>query len=106
MDLLLSGGTVVTAGDTFDADIGVEDGRIVRIGFGLGPAAREIDVSGLYLLPGAVDVHTHVDVEFQGLQSVENFHSGTVAAACGGVTTLIDYALPGPGQTPLDTIQA
>ena len=51
-------------------------------------------------------MHTHVDVEFQGLQSVEDFLSGTVAAACGGVTTLIDYALPGPGQTPLETIQA
>ncbi len=106
MDLLLTGGTVVTAGDTFAADVGIEGGRIARLGFDLGPAAREIDVSGLYLLPGAVDVHTHVDVEFQGLQSVEDFHSGTVAAACGGVTTLIDYALPGPGQAPLETIQA
>ena len=106
MDLILSGGTVVTAGDTYDADIGIEGGRIARLGFDLGPAQREIDVSGLYLLPGAVDVHTHVDVEFQGLQSVEDFHSGTVAAACGGVTTLIDYALPGPGQSPLETIQA
>ena len=106
MDLILRGGRVVTAGDTYAADIGIEGGRIARLGFDLGPAAREIDVSGLYLLPGAVDVHTHVDVEFQGLQSVEDFWSGTVAAACGGVTTLIDYALPGPGQTPLETIQA
>ena len=106
MDLILRGGTVVTAADTYDADIGIEKGRIARLGFDLGPARREIDVSGLYLLPGAVDVHTHVDVEFQGLQSVEDFHSGTVAAACGGVTTLIDYALPGPGETPLETIQA
>ena len=105
MDLILRGGTIVTAADTYDADIGIEKGRIARLGFDLGPAQREIDVSGLYLLPGAVDVHTHVDVEFQGLQSVEDFHSGTVAAACGGVTTLIDYALPGPGQTPLETIE-
>ena len=73
MDLLLSGGTVVTAETVFDADIGIEDGRITRIGFDLGPTARETDVSGLNLQPGAVDVHTHVDVEFQGLQSVENF---------------------------------
>ena len=106
MDLLLSGGTVVTAADVYDADIGVEDGKVKRIGFDLGPARREIDVAGLYLLPGAVDVHTHVDVNFQGLQSVEDFFSGTVAAACGGVTTLIDYALPGPGETPLETIEA
>ena len=106
MDLLLSGGTIVTADNIFDADIGIEDGRVARLGFDLGPARREIDVSDLYLLPGAVDVHTHVDVEFQGLQSVEDFFSGTVAAACGGVTTLIDYALPGPGQRPLETIQA
>ena len=106
MDLLLSGGTIVTADNIFDADIGIEDGRVARLGFDLGPARREIDVSDLYLLPGAVDVHTHVDVEFQGLQSVEDFFSGTVAAACGGVTTLIDYALPDPGQRPLETIQA
>ena len=106
MDLILRGGTVVTAADTYAADIGIEGGKIARIGFDLGTARREIDVSGQYLLPGAVDVHTHVDLEFQGLQSVEDFWSGTVAAACGGVTTLIDYALPGPGQTPLETIQA
>ena len=84
MDLLLSGGTIVMADTIFDADIGIEDGRVARLGFDLGPARREIDVSDLYLLPGAVDVHTHVDVEFRGLQSVEDFFSGTVAAACGG----------------------
>ena len=105
MDLLLRHGTIVTASDIYDADIGIEDGKIKQIGFGLGPATNELDVSGMYLLPGAVDVHTHVEVEFQGLQSVENFHSGTVAAACGGVTTLIDYALPAPGQTPQETIR-
>ncbi len=105
MDLILRNGTVVTAGDMIRADVGIEGGQVTQIGLGLGPAARTIDVAGMYLLPGAVDVHTHVDVEFQGMQSVEDFHSGTVAAACGGVTTLIDYALPAPGQTPRQTIE-
>lgn len=106
MDLILRNGTVVTASDTIAADVGIEDGRVKQIGLGLGPAAKEIDVAGMYLLPGGVDVHTHVECVFQGLQSVETFHTGTVAAACGGVTTIIDYALPGPGQTPLETIEA
>jgi dihydropyrimidinase len=105
MDLVLRNGTVVTANDTYRADIGIEDGKIKQIGSELEAATKTIDVSGMYLLPGAVDVHTHVDVEFQGQRSVENFQSGTAAAACGGVTTLIDYALPGPGQTPQQTIE-
>ena len=106
MDLILRNGTVVNSGETFRADVGIENGRIKQIGFDLGPAGRAIDVSDMHLLPGAVDVHTHVEVEFQGMKSVENFYTGTVAAACGGVTTLIDYALPGPGQTPRQTIES
>jgi dihydropyrimidinase len=104
MDLILRNGTIVTAGDSYSADIGIQGGKIKQIGAGLGPAKSVIDVTGMYLLPGAVDVHTHVDAVFQGMQSKEDFHSGTVAAACGGVTTLIDYALPGPGETPQQTI--
>ena len=106
-DLVLRNGTVVTGSDVFDADIGICDGIIKQIGFGLGAAREEIDVAGHYLLPGAVDAHTHVDAEFQGVQSKEDFYTGTVAAACGGVTTILDYAIPAPGAlglTPLALI--
>ena len=106
LDLVIRNGTVVTAGDIFAADIGIAGGVIKQMGFDLGPARRELDVNGLYLLPGAVDAHTHVDAEFQGVQSKEDFYTGTVAAACGGVTTILDYAIPSPGQTPQETVEA
>ena len=59
-----------------------------------------------YLFPGGVDVHTHVDFTLLGREGVEDFYSGTSAAACGGVTTIIDYALPEPGQTIQANIEA
>lgn len=105
LDTVLKNGTIVTAGDIFTADIGISNGIIKQIGVGLGRGREEIDVKGLYLLPGAVDAHTHVDAEFQGVQSQEDFYTGTVAAACGGVTTILDYAIPGPNQTPLQTVE-
>ncbi len=105
MDLIISNGTIVTSGDTYRADIGIEGGKVKQIGHDLGPATKTIDASGLFLLPGAVDVHTHVECEFQGMHTAENFNTGTATAAAGGVTTIIDYALPGPGETPLQTIE-
>jgi dihydropyrimidinase len=106
MDLVLRNGTVVTASDVYQADVGIEGGKVKQIGQGLGPAAKEIDVSGKYLFPGGVDVHTHVDFELLGNRSVDDFYSGTTAAACGGVTTIIDYALPTPGQSIQGSVEA
>lgn len=90
MDLVIRNGTVVTVGDIAQADVGIEAGKVKQIGQGLGPAAKEIDATNKYLFPGGVDVHTHVDVELLGHQSVDDFYSATVAAACGGVTTIVD----------------
>jgi dihydropyrimidinase len=106
MDLIIRNGTVVTAGETFQADIGIEGGKIKQLGHGLGPAAKEIDAGGKYLLPGGVDVHTHVDLKLLGHQSVDDFYSGTVAAACGGVTTIVDYAMPETGQSIQGSIES
>ncbi|MCH8110756.1 MAG: dihydropyrimidinase [Proteobacteria bacterium] len=99
MDLILKNGTVVNAHETVAADIGIENGLIKRIGYDIGPAAREIDCSGKYVFPGGVDAHTHADLNLMGMQTADDFHSATVAAACGGVTTIIDYAVPSPGET-------
>ena len=66
MDLILSNGTIVTAHESYDADIGIEDGVIKQIGHGLGPAGRTVDCSGKILFPGGVDVHTHVEFELMG----------------------------------------
>ena len=106
MDLVIRNGTVVTAGEIAQADVGIEAGKVKQIGQGLGPAAREIDATDNYLFPGGVDVHTHVDIELMGHRSVDDFYSGTVAAACGGVTTIVDYALPEAGQSIQGSVEA
>lgn len=106
MDLIIRNGTMVTASDVVQADVGIEAGTVKQIGHGLGPAAREIDARGQYLFPGGVDVHTHVDFTLLGRRSVDDFYSGTLAAACGGVTTIVDYALPEAGQSIEATVTA
>jgi dihydropyrimidinase len=99
MDLIIRNGTIVTASNSVQADVGIKDGQIVQLGLELGPSAKEIDATGMLLLPGGVDVHTHVDYQFFGCQSADDFESATTAAAFGGVTTIVDYAFPEPGET-------
>ena len=91
MDAVLKGGTIITAKDTYRADLGIEDGLVASIGKHL-EADLLVDVTGRYILPGAVDPHTHLEAEFMDTVSSDDFHTGTVAAACGGTTTIIDYA--------------
>jgi dihydropyrimidinase len=106
MDLILRNGTVVTATDRVSADVGIEGGLVKQIGLGLaGPAAREIDVTGRYLFPGGVDAHTHVECELLGAHTIDDFYSSTLQAACGGVTTIIDYVLAAPGQPLLEGLE-
>ena len=102
MDLVIRNGTGVTAGDISQADVGIEVGlvkQIRHVGTDPGPAAEESDAAGCFLFPGGSDVHTHVEIELMGHRSIADFYSGTVSAACGGVTTIVDYALPEPGQS-------
>jgi dihydropyrimidinase len=107
VDLLLRNGTVVTAAETYQADLGIEGGTIKQIGRDLGPAARTIDATGKYLFPGGIDVHTHVDLgeDLLGHGTADDFYSATAAAACGGVTTIVDYAFPDTGQGLQDAIE-
>jgi dihydropyrimidinase len=83
--LVLRGGTVVTASDSVLADIAIRDGRIVSIGADLAAGDQEIDVRGLQILPGGVDVHTHLDAPVGDVTAIDDFESGTAAAACGGM---------------------
>jgi dihydropyrimidinase len=103
LDLAVRGGTVVTADAMRDADVGIADGRIAELG-AVGDAREELDAAGLLVLPGLVDAHTHLDAQFRpnGPRTADDFYSGTVAAACGGVTTIVDYARQWPGQTLAD----
>ena len=100
-DTLIQGGTVVTASDTFTSDVGLAGGRIAAIGAALPreSAKQVLDARGLYVLPGGIDVHTHLDMPFGGTTSADDFQTGTIAAAHGGTTTLIDFAIQYKGQT-------
>src|SRR5512146_606783 len=100
-DTIITNGTVVTATDTYAADVAIAGGAIVAVGKQL---PREntrqiIDAAGKYLMPGGIDVHTHLDMPFGGTTSADDFETGTRAAAFGGTTTLIDFAIQYKGQT-------
>jgi dihydropyrimidinase len=99
-DTIIKNGTVVTATDTYVADVAISSGRISALGSNLGEqsAAKTIDASGKLVLPGGIDVHTHLDMPFGGTTSADDFETGTRAAAFGGTTTLIDFAIQYKGQ--------
>lgn len=102
MDLLIKNGTVVTSYDSFKADVAVKDGKIAAVGEGLDLEADKIvDAEGMLVLPGALDVHTHMAMPFGGTVSADSYMSGTRAAACGGVTTIFDYPVQHKGETIL-----
>ncbi len=100
-DTVIRNGTIVTATDTYAADVGILDGRITAIGKELPhqDASKIIDAHGRYVMPGGIDVHTHLDMPFGGTTSADDFESGTRAAAFGGTTTLVDFAIQYKGQT-------
>jgi len=105
MDLIIKGGTVVTPTDTFKADIAAEDGKIVQVGKDIQGGAKDVvDAKGKYVLPGAIDSHTHMDMPFMGTVTADDFEYGTKAAAFGGVTTLLDFAMQGKGKDFLQTL--
>jgi len=90
LDTIIRNGVIVTASGAAPADVGISGGRIVQLG-GEMTAAREIDASGHFVMPGGVDVHTHLDAPGDGFNSADDFLSGTIAAACGGTTTIADF---------------
>jgi dihydropyrimidinase len=105
MDTVLKGGTLTTATDTYRADLGIQGGRIAMIGQEL-QGDQVLDVDGKYILPGGVDPHTHLELDFMDTVSSDDFHTGTVAAACGGTTAIIDYAEQTEGGTLRQAVNA
>jgi dihydropyrimidinase len=96
---LIRGGTVVTAADTYQADVLISGEKIVGIGTNLSSEGAEvIDAKGYYLFPGGIDPHTHLDMPFGGTTTADDFETGTRAAAFGGTTTVIDFCLTKKGQ--------
>ncbi|MCK5737351.1 MAG: amidohydrolase family protein, partial [Spirochaetaceae bacterium] len=102
MRTIIQGGTIITAGDTIKTDVLIEDGIITRVG-NLGGEIRSgdevIDAKGLLVMPGGVDPHTHLEMPFGGTVSSDDFFTGHRAAAFGGTTTHIDFALQAKGET-------
>jgi len=97
---LIRGGTVVTATDTYRGDVLVEGERITTIGLGIDGGKHEIvDASDAYVFPGGIDPHTHLDMPFGGTITADDFESGTRAAAMGGTTSIVDFALHTRGDT-------
>src|SRR5438128_7409922 len=105
--VLIKNGHIVTAVDDYQADILIEDGRIRTIGQALvvGENIETHDASGLLVLPGGVDVHTHLDWDFGVARTVDTFGTGTRAAAFGGTTTVIDFANQTRGEGLLPGIE-
>ncbi|MGO9451987.1 MAG: dihydropyrimidinase [Candidatus Binataceae bacterium] len=105
LDLAIVGATTVTPMRVGTADVGIRAGKIVKIaapGAFAEEASRTIDATGMLLLPGAVDPHTHLDAEMFALHTADDFESGTIAAAAGGVTSIIDYAFQPEGGSLAD----
>jgi len=99
--LLVRGGRVVNAGGSLTADVLLHDGVVAAVGPDLDPTGCEVvDAGGALVIPGAVDVHTHLDLPVGAVRSADDFESGTIAAACGGTTTIIDFA--GAGREPAE----
>ena len=105
MSVLIKNGRVITAVDDYLADVFIENETITLIGKKLEMEADNIiDASGKYLFPGGLDPHTHLDMPFGGTTSADDFETGTRAAAHGGTTTLIDFAIQSKGHSTLEAL--
>src|SRR4051794_15644600 len=103
-DKWIRNGRIVTATDDFQGDILTSDGKIFAVGKDLSALTKSqnfevIDADGLLVFPGAIDVHTHLDLPFMGTSSSDDFETGTLAAISGGTTALIDFAMQTPGHS-------
>src|ERR1700738_1938815 len=100
-DTIIVNGRVATETDTYASDVAINQGKISAVGQSLPRenAGKIIDAAGKYVFPGGIDVHTHLDMPFGGSTSADDFETGTRAAAFGGTTSVIDFAIQYRGQT-------
>src|SRR5271154_345459 len=104
--ILIHNGTVVSARETISADVLIDGERIKEVRHGIPRESADtiIDATGMYVMPGGIDVHTHLDMPFGGTTSSDDFETGTKAAAFGGTTTLIDFAIQPKGTRMRDAL--
>lgn len=107
MSTRINNGRIITASEDFIADIYIDKEQVTAIGRDLPMKAdKVIDARGKYVIPGAIDPHVHMELPFGGTQSSDDFRSGTIAAAFGGTTSLIDFAIQYKGQTLTQGVDA
>jgi dihydropyrimidinase len=99
MTTLIKNGTVITASDMSRADVLIDGEKIQAVGTGFGDAGTVIDATDRYVMPGGIDVHTHMELPFGGTVSSDDFATGTAAAAWGGTTTIVDFAVQDRGES-------
>jgi dihydropyrimidinase len=100
MGIVLNGGTIVTAADTYQADVRIDGEKIAAIGSVIKqPGDQVINVDGCLLFPGGIDPHTHFDLPAGNISTSDDFYSGSKAALLGGTTTIIDFATQFKGET-------
>jgi dihydropyrimidinase len=106
MSVLIKDGTIVTSTGRYVADVYAENDKIKSIAKSLDVEADEtIDAAGKYVLPGAIDPHTHISMPFMGTSAQDDYETGTIAAACGGVTTVVDFDLQQKGESLLEALE-
>ncbi len=106
MSVLIKGGLIVTSTGRYPADVFADGDKIKAIGTDLdNPADEVIDATGMYVLPGAIDPHTHLSMPFMGTYAQDDYQTGTIAGACGGVTTVVDFDLQQKGESLLEAIE-
>jgi len=104
--LLVKNGTVATASDVFRADIKAEDGIITKMAATIDePVDKVVNAEGKIVVPGGIDGHTHFEMPFMGTTTADDFRTGTISAAAGGITSIIDFIVPQKGQPLKDALR-
>ena len=107
LDLIIKNGWVVNATHSQQTDIAVKDGKIVAMGrASLFPEAEKtVDAAGLWVLPGMIDTHVHMNKRFGASPSQDNYYNGSIAAAYGGTTAIVDFGFPYGDETPAQAME-
>ena len=109
--ILLVNANIINEGKNFPGNISITNGIIEKVIPGIDINANDfrssqiIDLKGKYILPGAIDPHTHIAMPFMGTHAQDDYETGTIAAACGGVTSLVDFDLQQKGETLLEALE-
>lgn len=104
LDLIIKNGTLVTASEVSRADVGIRKGKVVQIADRIDESEKTIDATGMMVMPGGVEIHTHIDGILHGMRTVDDWFAASLGAAAGGTTTVVDFPMQGRDQTLQETL--